>query len=122
MQYVSAEKGSTSTPCRNVPIFCTLCVRDPKPVIWRYNFLNHLEAFYKNVQTPNQPDGVPMPADMWSWARLSDENQAKAHIPEAKHLKAFYFGLTAEQDAAAHGEKWKAQIQGGGSTKRTRRT
>lgn len=45
MQYAAAIKYTTSTPCTNVPIHCSLCAPLPDSTprtIWKYNALFHL--------------------------------------------------------------------------------
>ncbi|KAK7021010.1 hypothetical protein R3P38DRAFT_3272053 [Favolaschia claudopus] len=56
--YKSAEHGSKSTPCRNVPIVCKLCHPDQPPpgtcqrAQWRYNMPEHLSAAHPEYASP----------------------------------------------------------------------
>jgi len=46
ISYASALKGSSTTPCTNVPIACELCIQPTNskivPAVWRYNLLDHV--------------------------------------------------------------------------------
>ncbi|KAJ7198690.1 hypothetical protein C8J57DRAFT_1104960 [Mycena rebaudengoi] len=50
IKYAYAERGSSTTPCRNVPIVCSLCPSQltagkpsgRQPAQWRYNMNAHL--------------------------------------------------------------------------------
>ena len=50
ISYVSALKGSNTTPCTNVPVVCELCVHPTNSksmlAIWRYNLNDHIKALH----------------------------------------------------------------------------
>ncbi|KAG1905535.1 uncharacterized protein F5891DRAFT_906066, partial [Suillus fuscotomentosus] len=76
-KYKFADKGSKNTPCRNVPIRCTLChpVLPPEPrkstckiistfvnAVWRYNMAEHVLSQHEEYSMPGHREaGVPLP-------------------------------------------------------------
>ncbi|KAG2740920.1 hypothetical protein P692DRAFT_201727493 [Suillus brevipes Sb2] len=97
-KYKFADKGSKNTPCRNVPIRCTLChpVLPPEPgklsrkiiptfidAIWRYNMVEHVLSQHQEYSVPGHKEtGAPLPAEVWESMRLTDLEQTAARIPK----------------------------------------
>ncbi|KAJ7431082.1 hypothetical protein FB451DRAFT_1011648, partial [Mycena latifolia] len=77
-RYVFAERGSDSTPCRNVPVVYSLC-KNPdlprysaEPAIWRYNMPEHLEKRHPEYASPNSPGGIPLPYVLWKSIEITE--------------------------------------------------
>ncbi|KAG1782210.1 hypothetical protein EV702DRAFT_1240022 [Suillus placidus] len=93
-KYKFADKGSKNTPCRNVPIRCTLChpVLPPEPgkssrkiiptfidAIWRYNMVEHVLSHHQEYSVPGHREaGAALPAEVWESMRLTDLEQTAA--------------------------------------------
>jgi len=57
ISYASALKGSSTTPCTNVPIACELCIQPTNfeiiPAVWRYNLLDHVRLTHPGHTQPS---------------------------------------------------------------------
>ncbi|KAJ7442126.1 hypothetical protein FB451DRAFT_1105911 [Mycena latifolia] len=88
--YKPAEKGSTTTPCRNVPVVCTICLPDvpragdAQRAHWRYNMPKHLAAVHPEYASPLNPEGIRLPHDVWETMKLAEGEERALGIPEAK--------------------------------------
>lgn len=73
--YHYANKGTHATPCRNVPIQCTLCpetsLRSRGCVfrgIWRYNMDAHICTEHREYASPGNSNNygrLPLPVKLW---------------------------------------------------------
>lgn len=79
-KYAFAERGSDATPCRNVPILCTLCPTPPGtsraaplPAVWRYNMEEHLTVRHSEYASPQNPEGMPLPWNLWKSMEITEE-------------------------------------------------
>ncbi|KAK7059384.1 hypothetical protein R3P38DRAFT_2496197, partial [Favolaschia claudopus] len=86
-QYRKANKGSATTPSRNIPIICQLCPtpsgRYPEyPAVWRYNMPQHLRDIHPEYVSPLQPEGQPLLFKVWESMRIEKEEIALG-IPES---------------------------------------
>lgn len=73
--YAIANRGTIATPCRNVPIQCTLCSTaslEPRSRvyrgIWRYNMGVHIRTNHREYAAPgslNNGARLPLPAKLW---------------------------------------------------------
>ncbi|KAJ7441241.1 hypothetical protein FB451DRAFT_1058249, partial [Mycena latifolia] len=88
--YKPAEKGSTTTPCRNVPVICTICLLDipragdAQRAQWRYNMPEHLAAAHPEYASPLSPEGIRLPHNVWEVMKLTEGEERALGIPEAK--------------------------------------
>ncbi|KAJ7150438.1 hypothetical protein C8R43DRAFT_835989, partial [Mycena crocata] len=92
-RYKSAEQGSKTTMCRNVPIVCSLCpntltagkASKAQPAQWRYNMEEHLAAAHPEYASPQNPDGQRrLPHAVWESMELKDDEQRALGIPLSK--------------------------------------
>ncbi|KAJ7058989.1 hypothetical protein C8F01DRAFT_1255404 [Mycena amicta] len=95
-QYGSANKGSATAPCRNVPVVCQLChPQDHKrhttlPAQWRYNMPVHLKTAHSDYASPLNPGGVhPLPHAVWESIRLGVDEEKDSGIPAEKRSAPF---------------------------------
>ncbi|KAJ7138759.1 hypothetical protein C8R43DRAFT_1131921 [Mycena crocata] len=86
--YKSAEQGSKSTPCRNVPVVCRLCFPDaPRPgatqrAQWRYNMPEHLSIAHPEYSSPLSPGGTRLPYEVWESIKVEAAEEHALGIPE----------------------------------------
>ncbi|KAG2145917.1 hypothetical protein DEU56DRAFT_719768, partial [Suillus clintonianus] len=85
-QYASASKGSENRPCRNVPVFCKLCIHqnretDWRPAIWRYNIEAHLNEWHPEFAHPGKPYGLSLPRDMYDSMVLTPREEKRLGVP-----------------------------------------
>lgn len=87
--YKPAEQGSKSTPCRNVPVVCTLCFPDvPRPgasqrAQWRYNMPEHLSTAHPEYSSPLSPGGTRLPHEVWESMKVDTTEEVALGIPQA---------------------------------------
>ncbi|KAG2051216.1 hypothetical protein BDR06DRAFT_973933 [Suillus hirtellus] len=97
-KYKFADQGLKNTPCRNVPIRCTLChlVLPPEPgkstckiistfvdAVWRYNMAEYVLSQHEEYSMPGRREaGVPLPAEVWEIMKLTDLEQTTTQIPK----------------------------------------
>ncbi|KAJ7828318.1 hypothetical protein B0H13DRAFT_1554260, partial [Mycena leptocephala] len=79
-QYQMANKGSATTPSRNVPVICHLCPTPPGryptyPAVWQYNMGQHLRDIHPEYMSPLQPEGDLLPFKLWQSARIDKEEE-----------------------------------------------
>ncbi|KAF8215121.1 hypothetical protein K438DRAFT_1926718 [Mycena galopus ATCC 62051] len=93
VKYAWAERGSTATPCRNVPIICGLCPSTltsgnpsaAQPAQWRYNMEEHLATIHPEYASPRNPDGQQrLPHTVWSSMEISEVEERALGIPQSK--------------------------------------
>ncbi|KAH9944798.1 hypothetical protein B0H21DRAFT_892357 [Amylocystis lapponica] len=87
-KYGFANKGSDATPCRNVPVVCTLCPGPSnkaaaRPAIWRYNMATHLQEQHSEYASPGKPIGLPLPHALWKDMEITAREERALGIPEA---------------------------------------
>ncbi|KAH9946904.1 hypothetical protein B0H21DRAFT_883457 [Amylocystis lapponica] len=87
-KYGPANKGSDTTPCRNVPIICTLCPESsnksiPRPAVWRYNMVTHLQSVHPEYASPRQSGGLPLPFALWKELEISPKEEKALGIPDS---------------------------------------
>ncbi|KAF8142253.1 hypothetical protein K438DRAFT_1439572, partial [Mycena galopus ATCC 62051] len=86
-QYNTANKGSATTPSRNVPVICDLCPKPDgryptHPAIWRYNMPQHLRDIHPEYASPLQPEGDPLPYKVWESTRVDKGEEMALGVPE----------------------------------------
>ncbi|KAJ7847961.1 hypothetical protein B0H13DRAFT_1463685, partial [Mycena leptocephala] len=93
LKYAWAERGSTATPCRNVPIICGLCpstltAGNPsaaQPAQWRYNMEEHLAAAHPEYASPRNADAQQrLPHAVWTSMAMTDAEERALGIPPSK--------------------------------------
>ncbi|KAJ7443372.1 hypothetical protein FB451DRAFT_1149702 [Mycena latifolia] len=89
-KYAYADRGSSSTPCRNVPIICTLCpsrltagkAGGWQPAQWRYNMDSHLALCHPEYASPLNPSGNRrLPHDLWERMEIQRVEEVELGIP-----------------------------------------
>lgn len=130
-QYKTVEKGSASNPMRNVPIFCRLCPGDKlasKPVIWRYNYINHLRTCHPSYACPEVPldDSqvqIRLPNNVWTDMQITETEQQAAKIPST-HTIAFFnnYEPSNANDPSEVGRKRTKEKTSKASRKKTKKT
>ena len=81
MKYQNAKTYTTSAPCTNVPIHCTLCELSSagKPqTIWKYNAIYHM-AIAHATSSGNQPHSIS--GQMLIDIHITKEEDKKLKIP-----------------------------------------
>ncbi|PIL27027.1 hypothetical protein GSI_10166 [Ganoderma sinense ZZ0214-1] len=81
MNYATAAKPTKTTPCTNIPIYCTLCPLSPSgqpATIWKYNAITHLYIAHsdKGSHLP------PLPAQMVVDMHISKQEEAWMDVDE----------------------------------------
>ncbi|KAJ7727820.1 hypothetical protein DFH07DRAFT_970034 [Mycena maculata] len=112
-QYNRANKGSSKTACRNIPIICGLCPptqrkHDWIPAVWHYNMPEHLKTQHSEYASPQNPEGIPLPYSVWQNMVISKEEEL------ALGMKEFLIPREFTQVAAATEASGSQQ---GGTTK-----
>ncbi|KAG2131071.1 hypothetical protein DEU56DRAFT_740233 [Suillus clintonianus] len=84
-QYGSANKGSDSRPCHNVPVVCQICVHlgratDWCPAVWRYNLEAHIDLQHSEYAQPGRPIGLPLPRAVYDSLALTPAEEKKAGV------------------------------------------
>ncbi|KAG2041051.1 hypothetical protein BDR03DRAFT_856478 [Suillus americanus] len=95
-RYGSADVGSKTTPCRNIPLKCELChpILPPKPgktsrksavvsinAVWRYNMPEHILNEHKEYSVPGHREaGITLPASVLRAMGLMELEQRAARI------------------------------------------
>ncbi|KAG0694086.1 hypothetical protein DFH29DRAFT_790295, partial [Suillus ampliporus] len=84
-QYGSANKGSDSCLCRNVPVICQMCVylgcaTDWCPAVWCYNLEAHIDLQHSEYAQPGRPIGLPLPRAMYDSLALTPAEEKKAGV------------------------------------------
>ncbi|KAL0960227.1 hypothetical protein HGRIS_011861 [Hohenbuehelia grisea] len=106
IRYGMAAKGSTTTPCCNVPVICDLCVQPANArsttdqAIWRYNMAEHLSTHHAEYASPNNPEGIPLPLTVWDATSISREEELGVGIPPT-HIPGPFTGLASNNEASA---------------------
>ncbi|KAJ6572726.1 hypothetical protein DFH09DRAFT_916417 [Mycena vulgaris] len=105
-QYASANKGSATTPCRNIPVICHLCSRPDGryptyPAVWRYNMAHHLRDNHPEYTSPLQPEGAPLPFKVWESARIGAAEEKALGVAISPEFTRFVAG----DEADSRGEK-----------------
>jgi len=81
ISYASALKGSSTTPCTNVPIACELCIQPTNskivPAVWRYNLLDHVRLTHPGHTQPSHFS----PA-FWELMNIPTKEQIAMGIPK----------------------------------------
>jgi hypothetical protein len=116
-RYKVANEGSTTTPCRNVPIFCRLCpVGGENSVVWRYNYVEHLSIFHQSYARPGTivtPVQCILPYLVWKDVELTTAEQKKALIPDTHMFPSFNAYEPPTSDTASTGNKRAGAKRGG---------
>ncbi|KAK6992977.1 hypothetical protein R3P38DRAFT_3078646 [Favolaschia claudopus] len=105
-QYQTANKGSATTPSRNLPIICGLCPvpqsRYPTyPAVWRYNMPQHLLDQHSEYASPLQPEGMLLPFKVWENVRIEKAEELALGIPESSVPQPFSkVAQVLEEDAS----------------------
>ncbi|KAJ6559452.1 hypothetical protein DFH09DRAFT_1364826 [Mycena vulgaris] len=93
IKYAYAERGSATTPCRNVPLVCILCPSQltaekasaRQPAQWRYNMEAHLAVAHPEYASPHNPNGVKrLPITVLESFELQRPEQLALGIPAHK--------------------------------------
>ncbi|KII93401.1 hypothetical protein PLICRDRAFT_121747 [Plicaturopsis crispa FD-325 SS-3] len=85
--YGWATKGTKDTPCRNVPIVCTLCPRHAPARsivydgVWRYNMAEHIRVQHSEYASPGNPIGRAIPLELWDDMKITHEEEIGVGIP-----------------------------------------
>ncbi|KAJ7662776.1 hypothetical protein DFH06DRAFT_1088352 [Mycena polygramma] len=127
-QYNQANKGSSTTACRNVPIICGLCPpaqrkHDWVPAVWRYNMPQHLSMQHSEYASPLNPEGNPLPYEIWQNMVISKEEELKLGVleflipPEFTQVAA----ATTEANGSQEGGSGTSQTATKGSGKTTKK-
>ncbi|KAE9387260.1 hypothetical protein BT96DRAFT_1005284 [Gymnopus androsaceus JB14] len=81
---------------QNVPIFCQLCPGNTlvsKPVIWHYNYMQHVRIAHPSYACPEIPvDGQVQtwfPHTVWTDMEITAEEQKAARTPETSRIPFF---------------------------------
>jgi hypothetical protein len=79
-QYKTADEGKSKGACRNVPLICGLCPvaarkHDFVPAVWRYNMGEHLRSHHAEYASPQQPEGLPLPYDIWKSMEIKQDEE-----------------------------------------------
>ncbi|KAK7461448.1 hypothetical protein VKT23_008626 [Stygiomarasmius scandens] len=106
IQYGSANKGSQSNPCRNVPIVCDLCAHpEPdrptgqRPAVWRYNMIQHISQNHPEYHTPGVNEAsVKLPFDLAKKMTIPVEEEKEMGIPAHHMMGPLLEGLKLELD------------------------
>lgn len=81
ISYASALKGSTTTPCTNVPIICELCVQPTNskliPAVWRYNLAEHVQ-----IEHPGHTQSFHFSPKFWELISIPIAEQIAMGIPQ----------------------------------------
>ncbi|KAF7294036.1 hypothetical protein MKEN_01449900 [Mycena kentingensis (nom. inval.)] len=87
--YKTANDGSETTVCRNVPVVCLLCYPDGHkrnsvlPAHWRYNMPLHLSSHHPDYASPlNRLGANPLPHAVWESMKLGDDEEKRMGIPK----------------------------------------
>jgi hypothetical protein len=123
-QYQTANKGSTTTPSRNVPVICTLC---PKPVgryptypaVWHYNMPQHLLEVHAEYASPLQPEGNLLPLTVWRSMEVNKAEEMALGVPEFLVPRPFT-RFIQESEEESRGQKRPLGGRGGAKSKRSR--
>ncbi|KAF7334758.1 hypothetical protein MSAN_02374300 [Mycena sanguinolenta] len=87
--YKPADQGSRATPCRNVPVVCTLCFSDPprpntsQRAQWRYNMPEHIATAHPEYSSPLSPGGTRLPYEVWESMKVGEDEELALGIPKA---------------------------------------
>ncbi|KAJ7429781.1 hypothetical protein B0H11DRAFT_2257746 [Mycena galericulata] len=105
-QYASANKGSATTPSRNIPVICYLCPKPDGryptfPAVWRYNMAQHLLDQHSEYASPLQPEGTPLPFKVWENARVDKAEEKALGVEISPEFTQF----SARDEADMRGEK-----------------
>ncbi|KAK6971541.1 hypothetical protein R3P38DRAFT_3413219 [Favolaschia claudopus] len=126
-QYQTANKGSATTPSRNVPIICGLCPvpsgRYPTyPAVWRYNMPQHLLDQHSEYASPLQPEGNLLPFKVWENMRIEKAEELALGVPESSVPQPFCKVVQEVEEDVTRAPK-RGQSSGGqrGAGKRGRR-
>ncbi|KAJ7502218.1 hypothetical protein B0H11DRAFT_1989903, partial [Mycena galericulata] len=93
VKYAYAERGSRATPCRNVPIVCSLFPSTltagkesrAQPAVWRYNMAEHLAQVHPEYASPRNPDGLQrLPNAVWTSMAMAEGEEVALGIPLGK--------------------------------------
>ncbi|KAK7016105.1 hypothetical protein R3P38DRAFT_3569764 [Favolaschia claudopus] len=119
-QFKTADEGRTPGSCRNVPILCGLCPpparkTDWVPAVWRYNMPEHLRTQHSEYASPQQPEGIPLPYNIWESMKISREEELGMGI------KGDLIPPQFTQVAAAVDTLKRTTDQGGGKSKKMRK-
>ncbi|KAH9940250.1 hypothetical protein B0H21DRAFT_872024, partial [Amylocystis lapponica] len=85
--YGRATKGTKTTPCRNIPILCTLCphmstrTTGTFPAVWRYNMPEHIRLKHSEYASPSSPGGLPLPRQLWDDMEITRNEELKLGVP-----------------------------------------
>ncbi|KAK6981400.1 hypothetical protein R3P38DRAFT_2578449 [Favolaschia claudopus] len=119
-QFKTADEGRTPGSCRNVPILCGLCPPSARktdwvPAVWRYNMPEHLRTQHSEYASPQQPEGIPLPYNIWESMKISREEELGMGI------KGDLIPPQFTQVAAAVDTLKRTTDQGGGKSKKMRK-
>ncbi|KAL6302386.1 hypothetical protein BKA93DRAFT_737066 [Sparassis latifolia] len=125
-RYGFAEKGSEKTPCRNVPIICSLCPKPsnktvPPPAIWRYNMDTHLRLQHPEYASPSDPVGLPIPVKLWHDMAISMQEEKALQIPDPVIPPPFRNFKIDENNVGVGSKRPATDIVPNCARKRTRR-
>ncbi|KAJ7707891.1 hypothetical protein B0H16DRAFT_1393244 [Mycena metata] len=125
-QYQPANKGSATTPSRNVPVICKLC---PTPVgryptypgVWRYNMPQHLLEMHSEYASPLQPEGIPLPRVVWRSIEVDKTEEMALGVPEFLVPKPFKKFSAEPEEEGSRGRKRPSAGAGAAKPKQRRR-